>query len=619
MDYEPHPWFSFFEMAKELSPETSRVFISEIWTNTSLKEAINKAHAHKTLSLSSSTFDLRSQLHQAALDFEVSRTQNQLLKESTKQYKELEKLNTNLEKIVEERTLHIQNSTVEIAEKLERIRHLIRFIKDLSQSLSFEDMMNLIRNELKKFAKLRDPILVIQTDKNKNEIYFYQAGHLNNHSSDKNWQIPGQIKIQDKNLMMTLANHFGRPFVSIICFPIETRLMKNFINENAAAILLIEHSLSESELDEFMESMSEFLKPISMAIDRAFLENELISQSFRWEKTFDGIKDPIAIIDSEYNVIRSNNKFSDRMILKKCYDIFANSEKPCVDCPLSLSIESKKSQSAQIKHNGKIFEVHTYPIQLSTENRVNTVVNQYIDVTDSRTLYMRMVQNEKMGAIGLLAGHIAHELNNPLTGIRSLSQVLISQMKDRPQVRQDLIEVEKAAMRSQKIIKNLLDFSNSERKELVKINWCELVDKTMPILKTVIRNHRVLINLEKNQDQFMTDANLVQQVVFNLINNACQSMKDKGTLTVESIYQEDSKWTYLSIQDTGPGIQKEMHEKIFEPFFTTKAEGQGTGLGLSLSKSIIESLGGKILLNSIEGQGSQFIIQLPKRLKTEDL
>lgn len=235
-----------------------------------------------------------------------------------------------------------------------------------------------------------------------------------------------------------------------------------------------------------------------------------------------------------------------------------------------------------------------------------------MDITQSRDLYLRLLQSEKLGAIGSLAGNIAHELNNPLTGLRSLSQVLLHQVEEGSSLKSDLVEIEKAAGRSQQIIKNLLEFSQGGPQQKRVMNIDDIVNKTMPLLKTVMRIHRQDIQLNAADSLIEVEPHFIQQVVFNLVNNACQAMKDPGTLSVRTEYLKKEKRVLLEISDTGSGIAPELQEKIFEPFFTTKKEGLGTGLGLSLTKKIVETMGGEIRVFSEMQKGSRFQVIFPE-------
>ncbi|MGZ3749522.1 MAG: ATP-binding protein, partial [Pseudobdellovibrionaceae bacterium] len=334
--------------------------------------------------------------------------------------------------------------------------------------------------------------------------------------------------------------------------------------------------------------------------------------SYRWEKTFDSMKDPIAIVDLDYEVVRANKKFAEHSLDKKCHETFAAHNEICHGCPVNQALKKKSSETGQIKVGTKTYQVYTYPVMAESGERSTNVVNQYVDITESRQLYLKIIQSEKMGAIGKLAGHIAHELNNPLTGLRSLAQVLLHEATPGESLYSDLVEIEKAALRSQKIIKNLLEFSHNESQPQALISVDEIVEKTLPLLKTALRSHRFQLHLKSRQALVQVEPHLLQQVVFNLVNNACQAMKTPGTLTVTAeISPSHKKSVELSVADTGPGIPKEIQNKIFEAFFTTKKEGLGTGLGLSMSKSIVERFGGRIHFESELGKGTVFCITLP--------
>lgn len=578
--------------------------LNEKW----IREGINKAQVFRFLKWPMTTADVVEHFEKALLRHGMFLSRSLLLREASHQNKQLEALTASLEEIVDERTRHIESSNKEQSEKLNRERLLIRFIKDIATQTSFEDILQILRKEIRKFHKLGDPILAYRLDGSKTFFVSFQSGNFTQSESLKTFDFPQQNQINNPDLVRHFANHFGRPFAKTLVFPLELRLIKHLNVERAEAVICIENSLGEREMGPFTEFISDRMQPLGMVLDRVLLENQLAAYSYRWEKTFDGMRDPIAIVDLEYNVVRANRKFSDKLIHKKCHQSFAHRDVPCEGCPVPKALSAGLSQSGQIEVNQRVYQVHSYPITLDEGGRATNVVNQYVDITQSRELYLRMVQNEKMGAIGLLAGNIAHELNNPLTGLRSLAQVLITEAQDET-LKSDLIEIEKAAMRSQKIIKNLLDFSKGENQPLESVSVDEVVEKTLPMLKSALRPHRNHIVLEARDAQVLVEPHLLQQVVFNLVNNACQAMKDPGELGISTKIQR--KKVILEIEDTGPGIPEAIVTKVFEPFFTTKKEGQGTGLGLSMSKSVIEKFGGHIYFRKVEPHGVCFTIELP--------
>lgn len=606
-------------LAKIHQPFASRIFRSENLTERIVREGINRGQILRVIPQSLNMPTFLSGLN-SALEKHLQRSQQfQLLKESSRQNRELEGLTNSLEEIVEERTLHIEVSHSEEAEKLSRERLLIRFIKELAAQGAFEDILQVLRKELRKFHKLGDPILVYRFDRPRVSLMSFQGGQFtHSESALDNMELPDKYHSHHPDLMRAFANHYGRPFIKTLIFPLELKLIRQLAEGKAEAILCFESSLVDKELNHFLEYINDRLGPLSMALDRVLLENQLSSFSYRWEKTFDSMKDPIAIVDVDYQVVRANKKFSEHLLEdKKCFESFTDSKDICLGCPVAQALKEKTPESGQIKLGPRVFQVHSYPVMMDSGGKSTTVVNQYVDITESRQLYLRVLQSEKMGAIGKLAGHIAHELNNPLTGLRSLAQVLLQEAPKGGTLHADLLEIEKASLRSQKIIKNLLDFSQNESQPQVLISVDEIVEKTLPMLKSALRSHSFRLQMASREALVEVEPHLLQQVVFNLVNNACQAMKDPGTLTISSrISTTTPRYVELSVGDTGPGIPQEIQKKIFEAFFTTKKEGLGTGLGLSMSKSIVERFGGKIHFESEGGKGTVFYITLPVKAET---
>ncbi len=595
--------------ARLYQPMAPRFYISTDLSEVEVREGINKAQVYRFIRWPLTEREVWTQLEDGLQTHSMFFSRSLLLRESSHQNKQLEALTHSLEAMVEERTQYIEMSHQEEGDKLNRERQLLRFIKDLATQTSFEEVLVILRKEIRKFHKIGDPILAYRSEDTKTVFLSFQLGNLTQTESTVSFDFPKTAQVPTAELVRYFANHFGRPFVKAFVVPLELRLTNHLLGGKGEAILCIENSLSDKEMGPFVDFMTDRMRPLSMALDRVLLENQLSGFSYRWEKTFDGMRDPIAIVDIDYSVVRANRKFSDKFLQNKCYESFAHGKTVCEGCPVAQALREGKPQSGQIQVDGRLFQVHSYPVQFDQGGNPTNVVNQYVDITQSRELYLRMLQNEKMGAIGLLAGNIAHELNNPLTGLRSLSQVLLQEADKKSHLYSDLLEIEKAAARSQRIIKNLLDFSKGEDQPAEYISVDEIVERTLPMVKSALRTHRLEVNLTTLDKTVFVEPHLVQQVVFNLINNACQAMRDPGRLSVSS--RQDGNKIILEIEDTGPGIPVEIQRRIFEPFFTTKKEGHGTGLGLSMSKSIIEKFGGGIEVRNGKPQGACFVITLP--------
>ncbi len=600
--------------AKKVAPQTTRLLIGHEIENSFLVDAVNVGGVFAALLEPFSEQILRETLISAGDEFRNSLNNKKLLEEIRDQNRKLENLNINLENMVLDRTNHLESANKEAETNLTHMRDLTHLVQELSHLRSIDELLHLISKELRRFHELRPPILNFVGLDGTAKMVSIQGKQIFEKTVRNKWPSPNEIRINDREDQKYLANEFGRPLGKILALPLSQKLNLT-AHDNLLPHLYFEHNFSDSEVEFFLDLTKDWLQPISIALDRIILEKHLKSTSQQWESTFDGIQDPIAIMDAQYNIVRANRHFNAKNLGKKCHQTFQNSDLKCEGCPLDQALVSNKSKRGFIKRENRVFEVHSYPIRLENETASAAVINHYVDVTSTRELQGKVVQTEKMAAIGFLAGNIAHELNNPLTGIRSLSQILIEEVSDKPQVKEDLGEVERAAERSQKIIENLLQFASGateSRKVGVALN--EIIRKTLPMLKTSFREHRTEIIFEPSESMVLVEPQLIQQVVFNLVNNACQAMLEQGTLRIESKVEELSgkEVCILEVEDTGAGIPTSHLENIFEAFFTTKKEGQGTGLGLSMSRTIVRKFDGDIQVTSELGVGSKFRVILPR-------
>jgi PAS domain S-box-containing protein len=226
----------------------------------------------------------------------------------------------------------------------------------------------------------------------------------------------------------------------------------------------------------------------------------------------------------------------------------------------------------------------------------------------------------RLASIGEMASGIAHEINNPLTGVIGFAQLLMS--RDIPDdVREDLKVINDEAQRVAKIVAGLLTFAHQHKpgRENVDINEIILEVLKLRSYEMQVNNIKVVPQFAPGLPQTTADGNQLQQVFLNIILNAEQAMVKAhggGNLSIKTERVEDSIW--VSLADDGPGISKENLDKIFNPFFTTRGVGQGTGLGLSICHGIITQHKGKIYAQSELGKGATFIVELPIVVATDD-
>jgi len=242
------------------------------------------------------------------------------------------------------------------------------------------------------------------------------------------------------------------------------------------------------------------------------------------------------------------------------------------------------------------------------------------DITDikraaekEKQMQQELYNATHLASIGEMASGIAHEINNPLTGVVGFSQLLID--RDIPDdIKEDLEIINHEAQRAAKIVSGLLTFAYQNKPGWSMVNIDEIISNTLELRthEMELSNIRVVTELEGHLPLTAADGAQLQQVFLNIILNAEQAMKDMkkaGTLTVRT--KSTGKSIIITFADTGPGISQENLSRVFNPFFTTKGVGEGTGLGLSMSHGIIKQHKGKINVESEEGHGARFIIELP--------
>ena len=216
-----------------------------------------------------------------------------------------------------------------------------------------------------------------------------------------------------------------------------------------------------------------------------------------------------------------------------------------------------------------------------------------------------------MASIGMLAAGVAHEVNTPLAGISSYTQLLREQVDDAPQAAL-LEKIEKQTFRAAKIVNNLLNFSRSAGAEMEPLDVNKIVLDVLSLLEHQLEKSRIKVRKELLSDlpAVRGNENRLQQVFFNLVLNARDAMPSGGWLTLETRADEGDT-VVLEVRDTGVGIKREDIKRIYDPFFTTKGIGRGTGLGLSVSYGIVQEHGGAIFVDSTPGLGTRFQVALP--------
>lgn len=369
---------------------------------------------------------------------------------------------------------------------------------------------------------------------------------------------------------------------------------------------------SKDEIGELIISFNQMSRHLYEAQEAMKKQTETL------KTIFEGISDPLALIRPDCSVELTNSAYREWMTkgIKAVFKERCEPEKcdPDTICPVCFLKRLKKEKRPLSEYwedeTGRHYYIHLYPI-FDDRGDVIKAVHYVKDITERWQMEEQMRLTEKFAAIGQLSAGLAHEINNPLGGIRLCFNNLISTEMD-AETRQRHIEVINTGLQKiQDIIKQLLDFS--KQTELLKAPYSvnNLIENVLSLTEYIItkKGIKVIKAFDPAIPELMVDKNKMEQVFLNIILNAVQAMDgSNGTLKITT-YAENGK-CLIAISDTGPGIPEHILPRIFDPFFTTKPVGEGTGLGLSVSKSIVEQHNGKIKVNTSE-KGSTFIVELP--------
>lgn len=236
------------------------------------------------------------------------------------------------------------------------------------------------------------------------------------------------------------------------------------------------------------------------------------------------------------------------------------------------------------------------------------------DLTDHKKMTEKLVRTDRLSSLGEMAAGLAHEINNPLTGVIGLSQLIMEKQDVPGNIKEDISGINREANRAAGILRDFLIFARGQKPDMQEADINKAIEEVLKLRLTYMKKSgiEVYTSLASGLPRLLIDVSQIQQVLLNIILNAEYFMVEahkKGRLNVSTLL--DDKVVRIVIQDDGPGIPPAIMPHIFDPFFTTKEYGKGTGLGLSISYGIISEHNGNIYAESKPGQGASFIIELP--------
>lgn len=352
------------------------------------------------------------------------------------------------------------------------------------------------------------------------------------------------------------------------------------------------------------------------------------------QSILDGIPDVMAVLSMNFELLSVNKAFYGiyegiKPSGRRCYEIFKGQTKPCSQCPVSHALESSTRVARELQilnWNGENRQIEcTASVMHNAEDKPHRILLLQRDVTIEKQFQVKYFQAERMATIGILAEGVAHEINNPLTGIGGFAEALTLKLDELREVaaicnKGGIIEdfeeylqtILKECQRCSDIVQNLLTFGHRERNYHAAVNLNSVVQNSIKLLHPRLSRlvpGIVRLDLISDEPVVFGHPGELMQVVLNLVLNALYAVQNSGQIIISTRLIENM--VILKVSDTGIGILKEHIPKLFEPFFTTKPPGQGIGVGLSTCYNIIGKHGGYISVESDPGNGATFEVLLP--------
>jgi PAS domain S-box-containing protein len=351
------------------------------------------------------------------------------------------------------------------------------------------------------------------------------------------------------------------------------------------------------------------------------LEKRIRQSKRNLEAIFDGIRDRLSIQAPDYRILRVNRAVIEnyqttfeKLINQKCHEAYFQRSQPCERCPVSVTIETKQPATSVMKssEDNTTLQVFSYPI-LDEKGNLLSAIEYTKDITEEQGLQEQLIQSEKLAGIGILASGVAHEINNPLSGIIGMAEIALEE-EDPTKNESYLKDILSCAQRISGIVSALRSYSRAAKKgELDLVNLNEVLEETLKMVRLVAQKTPVEV-IKNFQPTEKIQANIgeIQQVFTNLITNAFHAMDGKGGKLILST-RSVGDWVEVKVSDDGMGIPQKYLNQIFDPFFTTKKPGEGTGLGLNIVYRIVTKYEGKIDVESRDQIGTTFTIKFPIR------
>jgi C4-dicarboxylate-specific signal transduction histidine kinase len=336
------------------------------------------------------------------------------------------------------------------------------------------------------------------------------------------------------------------------------------------------------------------------------------------ELLLNSIDQNVTVMDRDFRIVSANRRVrtlhGDGIVGQRCHQAFAHRTTPCEACPVLRAIETRRPASAErpafLIGNEEILRQEAFPV-VSPDGEIEAAIEVARIVTAERSFQAQLMHHERMAAFGLLAAGVAHEIGNPLASIQSQLH-RARESGDGAVVEATLGIVEKQITRIASLLRDLVSSARPRPTEVTCVSLNQVLDDVARMLAHDRRARGISIEVRPaTLPAIDTREDLVMQVLLNLAINALDAMDGAGTLELSTAVEGGR--VLARVRDTAAGVPEIVRQRLFEPFFTTKAPGRGTGLGLYVSRGIVESLGGELELERSGSDGTTFVLSLPCR------
>lgn len=351
------------------------------------------------------------------------------------------------------------------------------------------------------------------------------------------------------------------------------------------------------------------------------LEKKIRESKRNLQAIFDGIRDPLSLQSLDYEILRMNRAVSEAycseyrsLIGRRCFEAYYGRAQPCTGCPLAVTFETQQPATTLMKlpEKERILWVFSYPI-FDENGKVISAIEHVHDVTEEQRFQETLIRAEKLAGLGILASGIAHEINNPLSGIVGMAEIAMEE-EDLPTLREYLRDILRCSQRINEIVKGLSAYSRSARKdEETPVDIPEVLERPLQVASATVRPHRVeVVRRFQSVERVIGNSSEIQLVFNHLMINAFQAMDGRGGQVILST-RPLKEAVEVKITDQGVGIPSRDLPHIFDPFFTTRKFGEGKGLGLHIAYRLVVKHEGTLDVESAQGVGTTFTVRLPKR------